>query len=137
MRIYFRYDRDLLKELPRLAWEVIREVYQAVLDRDDVIPGMIATVQTFGELAHFHPHAHAVVTDGAFAPDCTFLPLPDLAVEPFLKLWERKIFALLLKQGKISQEVVDNMRCWKHSGFSIHKNVLIEAHDKARLEGLP
>ncbi len=43
---------------------MIKEVYQAVLDCEDVIPGMIATVQTHGELAHFHPHAHVIVTDG-------------------------------------------------------------------------
>jgi len=136
LRIFFRYDRDLLKELPKLAWEVIREVYQAVLDREDVVPGMIATVQSFGELAHFHPHVHSIVTDGMFTSDGKYLPLPDLAVEPFLKLWEQKIFTLLLKHDKISQEVVDSMRCWKHSGFSVHKNVLIGAHDKAGLEGL-
>lgn len=37
-RIFFRYDRDLLKKLPKLAWEVVKEVYQSVLDRDDVLP---------------------------------------------------------------------------------------------------
>jgi len=136
LRIFFRYDRDLLKELPKLAWEVIREIYQTVLNRDDVTPGMIATVQTHGELAHFHPHVHSILTDGAFTFDGKFIPLPDIAVEPFLKLWEQKIFSLLLKHDKISQEVVDSMRCWKHSGFSVHKNVLIEAHDKAGIEGL-
>lgn len=30
LRIYFRYDRDLLKELPKLAWKVVKEIYQAV-----------------------------------------------------------------------------------------------------------
>ena len=68
-RIFFRYDRDLLKKLPKLAWEVVCEIYKAVLDRDDIVPGMIAAVQTFGELAHFHSHVHAVVTDGAFTND--------------------------------------------------------------------
>jgi putative transposase len=43
---------------------------------------------------------------------------------------------LLLQREKISQEVVYSMRCWKHSGFSVNKNVLIEAHDKAGLEEL-
>ena len=136
LRIFFRFDRSLLKELPKLASLVVKEVYQAVLDRDDVIPGMIAAVQTFGELAHFHPHVHALVTDGAFTSDGNFVPLPKIAVEPFLTLWEQKIFALLLKHGKISQDVVDSMRCWKHSGFSVHKNVLIKANDKAGLERL-
>jgi hypothetical protein len=136
VRIFFRFDRSLLKELPKLASQMVKEVYQAVLDRDDVSPGMIAAVQTFGELAHFHPHVHAVVTDGAFTSEGKFIPLPEIAVEPFLKLWERKIFALLLKHGKISQEVIDNMRSWKHSGFSVNKNVLIKANDKAGLERL-
>ena len=135
-RIFFRYDRDLLKKLPKLVWEVLKEVYQAVLQRDDVSPGMIAAVQTFGELAHFHPHVHAVVTDGAFTVDGNFIPLPEIAVEPFLRLWEYKIFALLLKKGKITQDVVDNMRSWKHSGFSVNKNVLIKANDKKGLERL-
>ncbi len=136
LRIFFRYDRDLLKKLPKLAWEVIMEVYQSVLDRDDVVPGMIATVQTHGELAHFHPHCHGIVTDGAFTSNGKFIPLPDLLGEPFLKLWEQKIFSFLLKHGKITQELVDSMRCWPHSGFSVHKNVLIEAHDIDGLEGL-
>ena len=68
--------------------------------------------------------------------DGNFIPLLEIAVEPFLKLWERKIFALLLKEGKITQDVVDNMRSWKHSGFSVNKNVLIKANDKAGLECL-
>jgi len=43
--VYRIYDRELLKELPRLSWEVIKEVYQAVMNRTDVNPGMIVTVQ--------------------------------------------------------------------------------------------
>ena len=136
LRIFFRFDRDLLKELPKLASQVVKEVYQSVMDRDDVIPGMIAAVQTFGELVHFHPHVHAVVTDGAFTNDGGFIPLPEIAIEPFLKLWEHKIFALLLKEGEITQDVVDNMKTWKHSGFSVNKNVLIKANDKRGLERL-
>jgi len=28
------------------------------------------------------------------------LPLPKLATEPFLKLWEQEVFALVLAEGK-------------------------------------
>ncbi len=97
LRIYFRFNRELLGHLLKLAYELIREVYQAVLGRDDVVPGMVADVQTFGELSHWwHPHVHAVASDGVFTPDGTFIALPTLAVEPFLKLWEHKVFKLLL-----------------------------------------
>ena len=57
-RLYFRYNRNLLRKLPRLAWETIREVYQAVLDRGDVTPGMIGGIQTHGQLSQWHPHLH-------------------------------------------------------------------------------
>lgn len=136
LRIYFRYDRDLLKELPKLAWQVIKEVCQSVLDRPDAVPGMIATVQTFGELAHWHPHVHTIVTDGLFTPDGTFLPLPKLPLEPFQKLWEQRLFALLLKHSKITQTVVDQMRSWRHSGFSVHKDVVIAVGDSRGLQNL-
>ena len=42
-----------LGELARAAWEAIIEVYRTLLGRDDVLPGAIAGIQTFGELAHY------------------------------------------------------------------------------------
>jgi hypothetical protein len=50
-RLYFRFDRQLLGELPRLAWETTAAVYRAVLGREDLVPAMIANVQSFGELS--------------------------------------------------------------------------------------
>jgi len=44
LRIFFRFDRRLLGELPRLAFKRVLEVYRAVLDRHDVVPGMVAGV---------------------------------------------------------------------------------------------
>ena len=59
-----------------------------------------------------------MLSEGVFLPDGTFLPLPKLAIEPFLKLWEQEVFGLLLAEGKITEEVVANIRSWKHSGFN-------------------
>ena len=63
LRIYCRYDRSLLGGLARAAWLAVAEVYRQVLGRDDVTPGMVAGIQTFGQLIHYHPHIHAIVTD--------------------------------------------------------------------------
>ena len=59
-----------------------------------------------------------------------------MAVAPFLKLWENGVFKLLVEHEKITAETVADMRAWKHSGFSVHKNVRIDAGDKVGLEGL-
>jgi hypothetical protein len=85
---------------------------------------------------HWHPHIHALVTEGVFLPDSPFLPLPKLATEPFLKLWEQEVFALLLAKGKITEEVVANMRSWKHSGFSVDQSVRLAAGDQEGVQRL-
>ena len=71
-----------------------------------------------------------------FLPDGTFLPLPKLATEPFLKLWEQEVFKLLLAEGKITEEVVANIRGWQHSGFSVDQSVRVEAKDTEGLQRL-
>jgi hypothetical protein len=97
---------------------------------------MIGAIQTFGQLIHWHPHVHALVTEGVFLPDVTFLPLPKLATEPFLKLWEQEVFALLLAEGKITEEVVANIRSWRHSGFSVDQSVRLESGDQEGVQRL-
>ena len=59
----------------RAAWESVVEVYRDVLGRDDLVPGLIAGIQTFGELVPFHPHVQAIATDGGFLPNGTFVCL--------------------------------------------------------------
>jgi hypothetical protein len=41
------------------------------------------------------------------------------------------VFRLLLGRGKISQETVDSMSQWPHSGFSVHGAVRVETRDEA------
>ena len=90
----------------------------ALLGRDDVLPGMVAAIQTYGELLHWHPHIHALVTCGAFTPEGEFLELPEFDMERLQAAWQEAVFALYLAEGKIEPEVVENMRTWPHSGFT-------------------
>ena len=146
LRIYFRFDRRLLGDLCRAAARTVITVYRAASGRPDAVPGMVGAIQTFGQLIHFHPHVHSLVTEGVFLPDLsacghaqaggTFLPLPKLATEPFLKLWEQEIFALLLAEGKITEEVVANIRSWRHSGFSVDQSVRLEGGDQEGIQRL-
>jgi hypothetical protein len=70
------------------------------------IPVVERPIYQWFHLRFFHPYVHAVITDGAFTSDDNFIPLPEIAVEPFLKLWEQKIFALLLNEIDIPHSIV-------------------------------
>ena len=76
------------------------------------------------------------MSEGVFLPDGTFLPLPKLAIEPFIKLWEQEVFALLLGEGEINDEVVAYIRSWKHSGFSVDQSVRLEVGDREGIQRL-
>ena len=53
-----------------------------------------------------------------------------------LTVWQRKVFDLLLEEGKIDQELVDQMRAWPNSGFSVDQSVDLPAGDTLGLQRL-
>lgn len=130
LRPYFRQQRELLSALPRLAWETVRGVYAAAFGRDGLQPGMVTALQTFGELAHWHPHVHALVTDGAFASSGALKPLPEVPAGVFAEVWRTKVFTLLRQAGCINSRAVWVMRSWKHSGFSVDRSVRIHGNQR-------
>ena len=81
--------------------------------------------------AQMHVCVSTVVTDGAFTTDGTFIPLPRIETEPFEKLWQRKVFDLLLERGKIDESLVRQMLNWQHSGFHVHLAVRLGPDDLA------
>ncbi len=66
LRPYFLHHRELLGELARAAWETVLELMRAAVDDGAVRPGMVAVVQTAGDLANWHPHVHALVSRGGW-----------------------------------------------------------------------
>jgi hypothetical protein len=50
--------------------------------------------------------------------------------------WRETVFALYLAEEKIEPEVVENMRSWPHSGFSVDQSVFLPAGDRAGIERL-
>ena len=136
LRLHTRFDRQLLGKLCTCAWNCIQAEVRRLLGRDDVVPGMVGAIQTFGELLHWHPHIHTLVTCGAFTPDGEFLELPELNLERLQAAWQEAVFALYLAEEKIEPEVDENIRTWPHSGFSVDQSVFLPAGDRAGIERL-
>ncbi len=78
------------------------------------------------------PHVHALITDTCWDREGNAQPIPDMDIADkhgIEKLFAGLVFKMLLEKGMIVEELVDNMRSWKHSGFSVHCSKPIKTDD--------
>ena len=119
-RRYFLYDRKLLADLSRSAWESLKVFLQDAVHENVPVPGAVIAVQTFGDFLGFNPHCHILLTDGCFYGDGgMFRVAPPLELKKLETIFRHKVFRMLLKKGKISEEMVRMLSAWKHSGFNV------------------
>ncbi len=100
---------------------------------------MIVADQSFRTLLNLHPHQHWIVSDGAFAMDGSFYPLPRMQKkvrEQLTRVLQRKVLNGLVRQGKLSAEERRRMLRWRHTGFSIDTSVCIREDRRQELEKL-
>ncbi|WP_022664024.1 IS91 family transposase [Desulfospira joergensenii] len=69
VRIYFMYHRKWLAKLSICAWKVMNAYLRSVVSDKTAVPGASIAVQTYGDFLNFHPHLHAIVSDGCFHND--------------------------------------------------------------------
>jgi hypothetical protein len=81
LRRYFLYDRSLLSELSRCAWEALRVFFQEAVPQGDGVPGAVIAIQTFGDFLGFNPHCHILCTDGCFDGKGLFRVAPRFNAE--------------------------------------------------------
>ena len=56
LRRYFLYDRKLLADLSRCAWESLKVFLQEAVPENDPIPGAVIAMQTFGDFGDTMRH---------------------------------------------------------------------------------
>jgi len=94
-------------------------------------------IHTFGEYPDkFHPHLHAIVTDGLFRDTGTFYVMRDVDLSPLENLFRAEVFKFLKKEGKITAELIQKLMAWRHSGFSIDNGVRIKKEDTKGREAI-
>ncbi len=92
----------------------------ACFDDEAAVPGAVGFIQTAGELLNFHPHIHLLITDGVSCPDGTFQRFTHFDASLVERLFRAELLRILLGKGLISQDIVENLLSWRHSGFSVH-----------------
>lgn len=80
LRAYFLCDRRRFGLMSRVASRTWHPYVSAALGGPDcggypgAVPGVVCLAQSFRSLAHWHPHLHRVVTNGAFRRNCGLVP---------------------------------------------------------------
>lgn len=135
LRPYYLRNRELLGDLCRAAWQTVREMMVAAAG-EEIRPGMVAVVQTFGSKINFHPHVHAMVSRGGWTKADVWIPVAYVDTKPAELLFRHKVFSLLRKAGVIDEDRIALLLSWKHSGFSIHNSVTVEPENPLAIERL-
>lgn len=114
-----------------MAARTITAFIRATVGERDLSVGVVASIQTHGSLANWHPHLHLLVTDGGFRPDGTFVrwPLRDATV--LTEAFRRAVLRLFVRRELMEQETALGMLAWPHAGFHVHDGVWVPADDRA------
>ena len=118
LRLHFLHHRKLLPKLCKCAWDSLTVFLHEALDRRDVFPGGILVPQTFGGMANWNPHVHALITDTCWDREGNYYPRPEIdtaGLQVLEKLFAGLIFRMLLEEDMISEELVEKMRSWSLS----------------------
>jgi hypothetical protein len=129
-------ERRLLGLVSRCAYESVRRTWVEGFGDRRAVPGMVASIQTFGSYANFHPHIHAVVSDGVMTREGTFLPLPRWTPEVVEEVFRRLVVSRLVKAERLSEEFAEALLGWERSGFSVYGEQVVLWEEEECLERL-
>jgi hypothetical protein len=136
LRPYFLHHRELLGGLARAAWETVLELMCAAAGDEGMRPGMVAVVQTAGDLGNWHLHVHAIVSRGMWTRAGEWVPIAFVDEHAAQLLFRHKVIKLLQGVGLLSQERTELLLSWRHTGFSVHNRVRVEPEDQPAVERL-
>ena len=137
LRRYFLYDRKLLADLSRCAWESLKVFLREAVHENDPMPGAVIAMQTFGDFLGYNPHTHILVTDGCFyGKKGMFRVAPPLELKKLEAIFRHKVLRMLLSRGKITKEMIAMLSTWRHSGFNAFCGNRISPKDDTAMENL-
>ena len=134
LRGLFERERELLSILSRSACDALRSCFQSVLGRRDALPGVVASIQTFGSFGNWHPHVHALVTDGLIERGGGWVRLGLLDGRVIEERFRRLVLGRLHRAQRLSTRFLEALYAWKHSGFSVHVGAPLEASEPKSVE---
>ena len=100
------------------------------------MPGAAVAIQSFGDFLGFNPHCHILSTDGCFYGNGMFKVAPSFETKDLEAIFQHKVLKMLLCKGKITQDLVNMLLSWRHSGFNVFCGPSIQPGDQQAMENL-
>ncbi len=122
LRLFFRFKRKLLNDLCLCAVHTLVRFLHTATGLE-LMPGVVAVIQTFGDRINFHPHIHVLITEGGTALDGAFHRVCRFHDEVIQKIFTHEVFSLLLRKKLIGLPLVQKILRWRHTGFNVHSQV--------------
>ena len=131
LRIFFKYNRSLLSGLCLCGKKALVKYFKAVTG-SEIIPGIIAIIQTFGSRINAHPHLHFLISEGGSDQKGYVHSVSRFNDDLLQEIFTREVFSLLLHKQLINLTLVQKILRWRHTGFHVHSQV--RALNKAEAE---
>ncbi|MFQ5741623.1 MAG: transposase [Acidobacteriota bacterium] len=135
LRPAFRKDRTLLGHLSRCAWRSLRRYFQLTLDKE-ALPGVILAIQTYGDQLNHHPHAHSLVSEGAWRKEGSFMSVGEFDQPVLTSLFQHQVLGMLVRERRLSTDFAEKLRTWRHSGFQVYCGRPVQPEDRASIQRL-
>jgi hypothetical protein len=111
--------------------------YKNVINRQNVMPAAVASIQTFGDFLNFNPHLHIICADGCFGTSGTFYAAgASLNAEEIEPLFRHKVLSMLKKKIIITDRTIELISSWRHSGFNVYCTERIYTGNATSMENL-
>jgi hypothetical protein len=134
LRLFFRYKRKLLNSLCLSAVRSLVKFLHTATGLE-LMPGVVAVIQTFGDRINFHPHIHVLMTEGGTAPNGAFHHVSRFHDEVIQEIFTHEVFSLLLRKKLIGLPLVQKILHWRHTGFNVHSQVRAQTKSEAERVG--
>jgi hypothetical protein len=134
LRPIFRFHRRDLGLLCKSAWQALREMFREVASDPAALPGVVISVQNYGDRLNLHPHVHALASRGVWSSGGSFEPIPALDAPRLMLLFRHHLLNNLLECDRIGQATLDILDRFHHPGFSAYEGERVAASDNAARE---
>ncbi len=136
LRPIFKYHPKDLGLLCKSAWQAIKGMFQEVAADPAALPGVVISMQSYGDSLNLHPHIHAIAASGVWSANGSFESIPALDPKQLMLLFRHHVIKNLLGAGRISQATADILDRFHHPGFSAYEGHRVSPDDSPSRERL-